>query len=140
MKLETFNNKQQTSLEGLWDHKTVYTSTAISLAPMKKFKGYCRIMMKRNRKHKKGDNKPAFLFWIVSADYAEKASQLEFEDIVEDEQTGSWEYTEWNDYYMTTIYEGYQCSSCNEKLMVERNTVDQFEYCPFCGIKMEGVH
>ena len=142
MALQVFENKQQTRLEGLWDHGNVYTSASINLAQLKQFKGCCRVMMKRNHSHKKGDRRPSFLFWIVSNDYEEKVSLLEFEDVLneledEERETASWNYTEWNDYYMTTIYSGYKCSNCDEKIGLPYNTISEFKYCPYCGAKME---
>lgn len=67
-KLEVIDGKM-TTWEGLWWHPEInaYTSAAISLSELRKFKGKVRIQIRKNMYYEKGGNRPNYNFPIRDA-------------------------------------------------------------------------
>ncbi len=97
-KLESFDNKA-TRWEGLWWHPEInaFTSGAINLADIKKFKGAVRLYVRKNKFFNGGENnRPNYNFSLRDAN-SENSSLLEVEDIEDDvprDSNGSRLYTE----------------------------------------------
>lgn len=84
--LEVIDNKQ-TSWEGLWLHPEsgYFSSAAISLAQLKKFKGSVRLYVKKNRFYNNGENgRPNYVFFLRDSK-SEIVRELEVEDIEDDD-------------------------------------------------------
>jgi hypothetical protein len=64
-KLEVFENLQ-TDWNGLWFHPEVggFSSAAINLSKLKKFKGAVKFYVRKNRLYKKDTNRPNYVFCI----------------------------------------------------------------------------
>lgn len=80
-KMETIDNKH-TSYGGLWWHSeyNCFSSQALSLAELKKFKGAVRLIVRKNRYFNNGQNKrPNYQFCFTDAK-AENPSSLEVKD------------------------------------------------------------
>lgn len=93
-KLELISNKR-TSWEGLWWHPEsgYFSSAAINLADLRKFKGIVRLYVRKNRAFEKGTNRPNYVFSIMDAN-SESAYDLEIEDVdVGEEQEEERTYT-----------------------------------------------
>lgn len=85
-KLEPISDKR-TSWEGLWWHPEsgYFSSAAINLADLRKFKGIVRLYVRRNRMFKRGTNRPNYVFSIMDAN-SDCAHDLEIEDIDEEQE------------------------------------------------------
>ena len=80
--LEVFDQKR-TKWEGLWYHNDThyYSSAAINLSQLKKFKGTVRIFARKNRWYNDGENgRPNMVFTICDSD-AENPREIEVEGI-----------------------------------------------------------
>ena len=79
-KCESFDQKR-TKWQGLWYHPESYSfsSTTLSLADIKKFKGNIRLIVKKNKFYEQGSSKPNYVFMIVDSDNV-KFSPWEVED------------------------------------------------------------
>lgn len=53
---------------------------------------------------------------------------------VEERKTGHWEEFEFE--YADREYVGYKCSECDSRCLT--TDFEKYNYCPFCGAKMEG--
>ena len=76
------NEKHRTEWEGLWYRPEYhsYTSVVINLSQLREFKGDVRVIARKNRHHKNGENTPNMQFMICDTDYpATKYLEL-FED------------------------------------------------------------
>lgn len=85
-KLEPFE-KKQTKWEGLWWHPEYngFSSAAISLAELRKFKGNVRLYVRKNKFYNGGENgRPNYLFSLKDAN-AKVFHLLEIEDSDEDD-------------------------------------------------------
>lgn len=79
--MEVFDGKK-TKWEGLWWHpeSNNFSSAAINLAQLRKFKGNVRIIVKKNRFFNDGENgRPNYVFMIVDSN-SDKAKELEIRD------------------------------------------------------------
>lgn len=74
--LHTFD-RRETTWEGLWYHPEShnYTSAAINLSQLKKFKGSVRLIMIKNRS-KKSANAPNYLFRVQDAQADANANEI----------------------------------------------------------------
>ena len=68
MALEVFDNKR-TDWLGLWYHKESlsYSSQAINLSALRKFKGNIRLYVKKNKYYEKDSGRPNYVFIIADA-------------------------------------------------------------------------
>ena len=64
-KLETFDGRQ-TTWEGLWWHPEYngYSSGAIDLSELRKFKGKVRLYVRKNKFYENGSNRPNYCFCL----------------------------------------------------------------------------
>lgn len=84
-KLQPFDGKQ-TNWCGLWWHPEYhsFSSEAISLAEIRKFKGKVRLVVRKNKLYNNGENgRPNYHFSLRDA-YSEKFFTLEVEDEEDD--------------------------------------------------------
>lgn len=79
-KCEPFDQKR-TKWQGLWYHPEShsFSSTTLSLADIKKFKGNIRLIVKKNKFYEQGSSKPNYVFMLVDSDNV-KFSPWEVED------------------------------------------------------------
>lgn len=77
---EPFEQKR-TKWQGLWYHPESYSfsSTTLSLADIKKFKGKVRLIVKKNKFFEKDSSKPNYVFMLVDSNN-EKYSPWEVEN------------------------------------------------------------
>lgn len=83
-KLEPYDNKK-TKWLGLWYHKDMYafTSPALDLADLRKFKGAVRLIVKKNKFYNNGENgRPNYVFMLCDSK-CEKYIPFEVEEIQE---------------------------------------------------------
>lgn len=68
-KLKPFE-KKSTSWQGLWWHPEYagFSSTVISLADLRQFKGNVRLYVRKNKLYEKGSNRPNYCFCLKDAD------------------------------------------------------------------------
>lgn len=85
-KLKAFDRKQ-TNWQGLWYHDEYhgFSSAALSLAELRKFKGKVRLFVYKNKFYEKDSNRPNYVFRIMDAD-AEVFNTVEVEDMEEEER------------------------------------------------------
>ena len=76
--LEPFE-KMQTKWLGLWYHPESYgfTSAALNLADLRKFKGSVRLYVRKNRFYEKDSNRPNYCFCFKDAEAANNESLVE---------------------------------------------------------------
>lgn len=89
-KLEVFDCKQ-TSWEGLWWHPeySSFSSAAINLSQLKKYKGSVRLYVRKNKFYKGGENgRPNYHFCFKDSKAA-FAKEIEIEEIQRAESDGS---------------------------------------------------
>ena len=88
-KLAQFDGKQ-THWEGLWWHPEYngFSSAAYSLADLRKFKGYIRLYVRKNKFFNNGENgKPNYCFCIkeVNSNTFKELEIIDDEDFLQDE-------------------------------------------------------
>lgn len=72
--------------------------------------------------------------WGISKGYRFISSNaVEKEPTVEERKTGYWEEFEFE--YADREYVGYKCSECDSRCLT--TDFEKYNYCPFCGAKME---
>ena len=79
-KLEVFDGKQ-TTWEGLWWHPEYqgFSSAAIDLSQLRKFKGKVRLYVRRNKFFEKGTNRPNYCFCLKDSK-SPTFTEIEIED------------------------------------------------------------
>jgi len=134
-KLEVIDGKQ-TNWAGLWWHPEYagFSSDALSLSELRKFKGNVRLYMRKNRFYNNGENgRPNYKFCLKDAN-SKTFYPLEVEA---DEETAEWKWHEtWEG---LTIYDHWTCSKCGGE-PPWANDIHDYKFCPYCGARMdEGV-
>lgn len=131
-KLEPFDNKR-TQWQGLWYHNDThcFTSSALSLADIKKFKGTVRLVVRKNKYYNDGENnRPNYVFMLVDS----KAERFRECLVVDDNDYDSEEDTQatWKPFWSSDGMEiiGYLCSRCGYQ------SEYQHDSCPRCFANM----